>query len=1302
MLKNFKRLLPPQQWLLNVLLCLAIVAPNFSQRPVYANPLDAPSVQYISASNTIIVGSASGVPNGSQAITLPELAAALGAQGFTALLLDQGNGSWLLKANVLLNPTAQLVVTSATIKELRLESILGNFINITAQRGGYLLIDGIKLTSWDSAGNTVDQNTTDGRSYLIAQEGGRMDISNSEVAYLGWGANEVSGLIWRKRLNPVEPTTGATGTVQNNDIHDNYYGLFAAGAYGLQVAGNQVHNNLGYGIAVRDSAENLKVAGNNIYANGDNGIVLGRLAQNNQVQDNQVHDHALDGIALEQGATNNLISANIAFNNRTGIALSQSSTNQVQNNNLHNNATGIRVEAKFNPNALADNLATNNQIVTNTIDSNTDYGIYLYSRADRNTLAGNTITKSGINGIYIKSGGNVLRANTVSSNATGIAILSDPDTLPAGAILPLDPSGQNNVIVASTITANTDSGIRIMGGVSNRIGANGQAPLPQDGNVIEGNAKDGVAIINATTGTASTDNVVLYNTIRNNGARGIYVNGAATARNRLSHNTITGNLSLGIKVDGGAQQGIQPPVITGVLLDGHVNGAASANATIEVYVDPAGEGQDFLGTTVADGTGAWSFLLPSQQDQKRLTALAMDASGNTSAFSGSSGSTAGALYHLNNDEHGQKTIEVTGAGAEITLPELSSGLGVSNTNLLVNLGNGVWQLNVNLFIKDNVTLNVTKESGVNELRLRSEAGANAVNTPVSAASVLSQLSTDTTTSDAALDDIATAEVSGTLAYTSFVYLRTHGGTINLDGVKVYSWDPTANSFDQDINNGRAYIIAKYAASLNINNAELAYLGSADSDSQGVTWRDLNDAAAPTVLRARVTGTVLNSEFHHNYYGAYTSQASNMVFRGNQFHDNLRYGFTPRDFTHDLLAENNLAFSNASHGFFISRGCTNLVLRHNKAYSNLDPGASLAHGFVFDPGSANSQQAPNLDNGLDGNEAYGNEGYGLRLQNANNNQVKNNFFHENQQGISIEQASTENTIISNTLNSNTINGIVVNETADGNTLSNNTVNGNANNGIYLRSSNNTVNGNTVNGNTKAGIALLLATGVLALQNNQLISNTVSGNLDSGLDLRGATHTLIQGNLMDGNAMQGLYLTANVNQIGASQNTIVHNIIRLNKGFGIRANGATTVANTWSANQIYSNLGGGISLNQKANGDLQEPQLVKVVQRIVSGKTVLPGLTVEIFTDDGVQGQFFEGQTTAGNDGTFTFTLPDTTVWQAGKIMAIAIDSQGNASPFSTTGLAAPVVTVATPTPTPTTTPGPIGAAANQNYLPLIRR
>ena len=478
--------------------------------------------------------------------------------------------------------------------------------------------------------------------------------------------------------------------------------------------------------------------------------------------------------------------------------------------------------------------------------------------------------------------------------------------------------------------------------------------------------------------------------------------------------------------------------------------------------------------------------------------------------------TAAAAYTVEPDAQGQTRIRVSGSGSKITLANVRTGIGAANAALLQNLGNGIWQLNANLFIDTGVTLNLGAQSGSSELRMRSEAvvqaaGATATRTVIEPDGQQRMLAID---------------------YSSFVYLTTYDGVINMDGIKVTSWDPDTGTVDTDYENGRAYILAKYDAALNIRNSDIGYLGSADGESYGVSWRDVNATATPDVLRSRVTGEVINSKFHHLYYGIYTFQASNMVFRGNQFYQNIRYGFDPHDYTHDVLVEDNIAYENGAHGFIISRGCNNFTIRNNKSYNNFDASeTSQAHGFMLDPGSPNSvdPQASSYDNILENNEAYGNEGYGLRILGSINNQILGNNFHNNQQGIVVDVNSPDNLISNNTLSQNTSYGLVVRESADRTTVTNNTVNGNGNHGIYVRSNTNLIRSNTANTNLSAGIALLLITGAPLLADNQILSNTVAGNTVNGLDLRGVTRTLVQGNLSESNTGAGVYIAT-----GSSQN------------------------------------------------------------------------------------------------------------------------------------------------------------------------
>jgi hypothetical protein len=61
------------------------------------------------------------------------------------------------------------------------------------------------------------------------------------------------------------------------------------------------------------------------------------------------------------------------------------------------------------------------------------------------------------------------------------------------------------------------------------------------------------------------------------------------------------------------------------------------------------------------------------------------------------------------------------------------------------------------------------------------------------------------------------------------------------------------------------------------------------------------------------------------------------------------------------------------------------------------------------------------------------------------------------------------------------------------------------------------------------------------------------------------------------------------------------------------------------------------------------------------TTLPGATVEIFSDAGKQGRFFEGRTVASANGSFSFTAARP--WRGASVNAVATDTSGNSSGFT---------------------------------------
>jgi parallel beta-helix repeat protein len=209
----------------------------------------------------------------------------------------------------------------------------------------------------------------------------------------------------------------------------------------------------------------------------------------------------------------------------------------------------------------------------------------------------------------------------------------------------------------------------------------------------------------------------------------------------------------------------------------------------------------------------------------------------------------------------------------------------------------------------------------------------------------------------------------------------------------------------------------------------------------------------------------------------------------------------------------------------------------------------------------------------------------------------------------------------------------------------------------------VTGNTVTGNQNVGIAAA-AESDANLQNNQIKVNTISNNGFSGIDIRRASKTTVEENQVNGNGVNGIYLTDNANQNLVRRNTVIGNTEA-----GVRVSGAQSFGNTLSQNSITGNLKTGIDVSDNANADIPPALSVQVNERTVSG-TAKPNSTLEIFTDDNSQGQYYQGTTTTAADGTFSFfTFRH---WFGKQITTVVTDAQGNSSAYSTP-ITAPTIT-----------------------------
>jgi parallel beta-helix repeat protein len=357
-------------------------------------------IAYDANTNTIMLNSGS-------PMTLPAVSNALGRAD---LLHELTPGEWLLNANLRIGKGALLQIAGPQVRRLKLRSVAGGFVWIKAF-GAQLSFTDTCVTSWDTGGNTVDTNEADGRSFVLAREGARMDIRNSELSYLGYFANESYGVAWRQ--------PGTTGAAIDSRFGHNFYGLYSYEASNLVFRGNEVHHSVRYGIDPHTRSDRLLIEGNIAHHNGKQGIILAEECSHSTIRGNTVYANALHGIVIYQRSNNNVVEGNISYGNGLqGININNASNNIIRGNTTYDNAeAGIGVGQD----------AADNTLIGNTVRDNRKDGISLYSDATGNTLRENIVSGNARYGMYVKSAGNIVaNGNHVFGNAIGIYLNVTP------------------------------------------------------------------------------------------------------------------------------------------------------------------------------------------------------------------------------------------------------------------------------------------------------------------------------------------------------------------------------------------------------------------------------------------------------------------------------------------------------------------------------------------------------------------------------------------------------------------------------------------------------------------------------------------------------------------------------------------------------------------------------------------------------------------------------------------------------------------------------------------------------------
>lgn len=277
----------------------------------------------------------------------------------------QKDGEYLLKANLRIADGSSFDMTSSDgIQYLKIAGANGIIVH------GRILIEGVKITSWNTSSNDVvqqDGSGSVGRGYIQFVAGEGSEIINSEFAYLGYNEMGRRGF---DLFGEGDSRFGYGPThdmeIRNSKFHHMWRAFYSTGGYNITIDGNEFHHNLNYAIDPHSKSRDIDITNNWVHHNNI-GIICSVDCTNILIEGNRVENNIRAGIFFSRNMTDSIARDNQVKNATSGIIISESPNNQIHNNTIEAaTSEGILL---FNPFEPDDGLTVNNLVYNNTISS---------------------------------------------------------------------------------------------------------------------------------------------------------------------------------------------------------------------------------------------------------------------------------------------------------------------------------------------------------------------------------------------------------------------------------------------------------------------------------------------------------------------------------------------------------------------------------------------------------------------------------------------------------------------------------------------------------------------------------------------------------------------------------------------------------------------------------------------------------------------------------------------------------------------------------------------------------------------
>ncbi len=468
-----------------------------------------------------------------------------------------------------------------------------------------------------SAGNVISGNTGDGISLSGSGTALNLIIGN-RIGTDEFGDAALSNMFAGVSINtgPTNNTIGGTTAGAGNLISGNNADGIDIGGTGA--SGNVVlRNYIGTDVTGTTTINNFG-AGVNIFGNAtSNTIGVRGSARRNVISGDFPYGVEIDGAGAGNVVAGNYVGTNAGgtagLGNDTGISVNTSSYTTIGgtvagagNVVSGNQFQGIVDYDQFD--TIAGNYVGTNAAGTTAIHNGTGDGIDIGGSGDTigGTIAGaaNVISGNNGEGIALIGSDNVLEGNLIGTSASGTLSLAN---------------GHDGVFVTSYVTGETIGGT-----------------VAGAGNVISGNAGDGIDIFGASTlvvgnkiGTDITGTVGIGNS-----QNGISI---ATANNTIggsvagAGNVISCNTGNGVEISGSGAAG---NFVQGNVIGTDSTGEVAIPNYVGVMIDSGASGNTIGSLTATPGTGPGNIISGNTDINVQVGVLAGDPTTTNNVIAG--------------------------------------------------------------------------------------------------------------------------------------------------------------------------------------------------------------------------------------------------------------------------------------------------------------------------------------------------------------------------------------------------------------------------------------------------------------------------------------------------------------------------------------------------------------------------------------------------------------------------------------------------------------------------------------------